>query len=348
MTTVATPRAILWVKPGDEALAAPVRGAAEKAALARVFAARRDSPWCAALALLGAPPRTDAVPLLKWHGDIPYFNAALLTDAAAGGAIAPRRTSDGGYEFVVDYSPRALWALARRQWAIARFCARAGEYPPGIAVSIVLGIAVQAQTLRLGRLVSRLPEWLADPESAPRAQRAIVREIQSLQMRRTAMHHVWDGILPRTDETMPPDMPDFFWNDAPAVPAPLPAGPVVAAGPWKGVPVCGGRVAGIAVVARRETLPADIAALKARQDAPLVLVFPAARPQAVEYFAAADAVLFAAGGALAHACTVARDMNIPGVTALGTDFLRAMEKHNGSWVAVDGGRGTVEILPPAA
>ena len=79
---------------------------------------------------------------------------------------------------------------------------------------------------------------------------------------------------------------------------------------------------------------------------PLVLVFPTARPDTVNYFELASAVVFGAGGALCHACTIAREQNLTCVTALGGAFIKAMEeaKQRDLWLNVNGASGEVGFV----
>jgi phosphoenolpyruvate synthase/pyruvate phosphate dikinase len=85
--------------------------------------------------------------------------------------------------------------------------------------------------------------------------------------------------------------------------------------------------------------------LHGRLGEPLVLLFAQARPETVELFPFASGLVFAEGGALSHACTVAREMNIPAVTAVGIGFLKQVEAAGEGVVRVtiDGGTGRVAL-----
>lgn len=116
---------------------------------------------------------------------------------------------------------------------------------------------------------------------------------------------------------------------------------------WKGLAASAGQITGMAFAVTVGRT--DIAALRAQaaaDNAPLVLVYTAALPQTVPEFAQADAVLFAQGGALSHACTMAREMNKPCVTGLGNAFWARVQEADGVWVAIDGAQGRVRLIAP--
>jgi pyruvate,water dikinase len=61
-------------------------------------------------------------------------------------------------------------------------------------------------------------------------------------------------------------------------------------------------------------------------------------------FPRAAAVVTDVGAPLSHAAIVARELGIPAVVGCGNATMRV---HSGDLIRVDGGRGTVEVLPPA-
>ena len=61
-------------------------------------------------------------------------------------------------------------------------------------------------------------------------------------------------------------------------------------------------------------------------------------------FPRAAAIVTDIGAPLSHAAIVARELGIPAVVGCGDATLRL---RTGDRVRVDGGRGTVEVLPPA-
>ena len=107
---------------------------------------------------------------------------------------------------------------------------------------------------------------------------------------------------------------------------------------WRGLPVSSGTVTGRAVFLSRDlTLPVT--------SDPLIAVFLRARPETTELFGQVVAVVYAEGGALSHACTVAREQGMPCVTGLGRPFFTLLSGRDGAvWLSVDGAAGTVDII----
>lgn len=333
----------LWIKFPDDAAFTAIPGADDKRALESVFdTGDPQSPWRAALAKVSAP--FSSAPLIKWYLDAPYFNAGALAAAASGGAMVVRRLPDGGYDFGLRPGLWPFFALLRAQWRITRFRAAADALPDSLALSLALGIVMQSHLIRMGTHAAHLAAYLATPDETPPHLRALVTDIQVLQMRRTALSPLWAAIIPADTAPFAAALPDYFWDDdEPAAPVTAPT--IASGGPWKGVPVCAGRVTGRAVAVDHNTSLDDIAALRARIDDSIILIFRAARPHSVEFFPYAQGVLFCAGGALSHACTVARDRNLPCVTALG-DGLWAVAAEGGVvHLSFDGAAGTVIIVP---
>src|SRR5690606_34342565 len=107
----------------------------------------------------------------------------------------------------------------------------------------------------------------------------------------------------------------------------------------KGLPVCAGKISGMAVVMVADTPPAEKPADSC------IFIFRHARPDTTECFAMADAVLFANGGVLSHACVVAREQGVPCITGLGADFYAQMKNTTGKvWLTIDGGTGDVRLV----
>lgn len=331
----------LWLKFPDDAAFTAIPSAEGKRALERVFdTADAQSPWRAALALIGLP--VQALPMIKWHRDAPYFNAAALAGVASGGALMPERTPDGGYRLVLRSGIGSFVAMMRAQWRITRFRARVDHVPGSLTLSLALGIVMQSHLIRMAAHAAQLPTYLAAPDSAPVHLRALVADMQALQMKRTALSSHWDAIVTGAADTAVESLPEYFWNEPSVLSIPAAR---TEQGPWKGLPVCAGMVTGLAVAMDRGITLDDLATLRARYHAPLILVFRAARPQSAEFFVAAQALLFCEGGALSHACTVARDRNIPCVTALGYDLWVYVSERESAWLSFDGATGTVSIVP---
>jgi phosphohistidine swiveling domain-containing protein len=231
---------------------------------------------------------------------------------------------------------------------LSRFLHRPDAKADPLVQSIALGLALQAAMLRLGGNGQDIAQWLADPPSAPAGKKAVIAQVQDIQRRRTALSPAWTALFStRHDDDLGIVLPDYFWDTPPETTAKSThqhATKKDSAGPWQGTPVCPGTVTGLAVIAKDGRDAEKLAALKQQYNAKLMLVFRYARPDTVEVFEQADAVLFCEGGVLSHACTVARDMALPAVTALGTGFFEAVKDAETLWLTVDGQAGTVAVL----
>jgi phosphohistidine swiveling domain-containing protein len=246
------------------------------------------------------------------------------------------KTDKGGFEFCVSHKLPHLWALLRGQWRITRFMAQRDLPDHKIAESLALGLCLQSLMLQLGSSTHMLAPWLAKPDSAPPQYRRVIHQLQAVQMRRTGLSSAWNELFPTVHqaEAAAEDLPAFFWDVPPSVTAaPKPIAP---AGPdFTGTPASGGQVVGRAVTDMKN-IPND--------GSPLILIFRQARPETVELFGHAAGLIFAEGGVLSHACTVARERNIPAVTGVGTGFLDYLKPRAGAWVSIDGDTGMVRVV----
>jgi pyruvate,water dikinase len=343
--------ATLWLKFPDEVLFSSRFSDEDKRKLESIFStADPQSPWSQALARLRFRAIEPDVRLIIWHRDAPYFNWSCLAGTVSGGAIQPVRAADGGYDMQISYKRPYLWALLASQWKIARFSRPYAPKKNDLAESIALGLVLQALILRLGAQAAQMPGWLAAPDVAPQQYRKTIRQIQAVQMRRTDMTSVWKEVFPTSSgENAPPEgLSEFFWDDAAPGPGNRAAQPQTETGKdgiWKGLSVCAGMVTGLAVAVPAVPEPAKLLALKEKYKAPLILVFRRARPETTELFPYADALVFAEGGVLSHACTVAREMSIPSVTAVGSGFYELVKNGEKIWLSLDGSGATVKILP---
>lgn len=341
--------ATLWLKFPDEVLFSSRFSVAEKRRLEDVFSATDDaSPWRQALDRIGLR-QPDHDRLIRWHRDAPYFNWSCMAQTVSGGAVHATK-KDEHYQMCVSYKPGDLWALLRSQWKVARFLQPKKEPKSDLAESIALGVVLQALVLRLGSNVDKMAEWLAVPHAAPKEYRKTLRQIQAVQMRRTEMSHVWKDVFPG-DHSPGGDadnLSEFFWDDDVPVDEPVAAAKQpVSDGQWRGLSVCGGQVTGLAIAVSSAPDPAALAALKDAYNAPLILVFRRARPETTELFGHAAALLFAEGGVLSHACTVARERNIPAITGLGPNFFELIKAGDKIWLNIDGRAATVARIPTA-
>lgn len=322
----------LWTKSPDEAVFCRRFSAAEKKILENVFSmTAQSSPFAEALHILSLASRGER--LVRWHEDVPYFNTSAFVEIISGGAMmaVPR---DDGYAFRLSYSPARLWALIKNQFRIARFVAHGASAVDDITISLALGLALQSYMLQLGAAARQLPGFLANPAAVPLRYRRLVQQIQAVQVKRTALSLAWTKLFPAgRGDAPPPGLPNFFWNEPPALaPAPQKAGADQKL--WRGHPVCGGMITG-KIVTDANDIPAD---------GPLIFVFPYARPETTEVFGRAAGLIFAEGGALSHACTVARERNIPAATGFGPGMYDFAKRNAGAWLTLDGGAGVAELV----
>jgi phosphohistidine swiveling domain-containing protein len=334
--------ATLWLKFPDELLATASFSAEEQKKFSSIFSPDENSPWRDALKRLGLKNPANPQPLIKWHKNAPYFNWAQFAQIISCGAMEPVKSSNGQYAFAARYSMVSFWNLVRAQWTITRYLQIPHE--DSIAESLALGIAMQFLILRLGSKSKFLAQWLAAPPSAPPSFRKIVTEIQSIQLRRTKMSYVWLELFPGLQRKEDGEaLPEFFWDDE--IPRAVKAEVSEATGEWKAMPVCAGKITGIAVIMNSKPDAESLRNLKSQYNAPLILVFRNGHPKTVEYFPLANALVFLQGGILSHACTVAREMNIPAVTAPAESFGEFLNtKEDKIWLEIDGAVGRIKAL----
>ena len=175
------------------------------------------------------------------------------------------------------------------QWKVEKFLAGSGTSEPLEALSkeaqqvrsLALGICQQALVMRLPAHDEKtFARWVMKPNLAPQGARATLRRILQIAQERDDLSSAW-GQEEWIEASTPPLKPSPPRS-------------------WQGLPVSPGRVQG--VVGRE------------------ILLFRFARPNAVEKFEGASALLFSYGGVLSHACSVARERGIPAVTAIGPDL----------------------------
>jgi phosphohistidine swiveling domain-containing protein len=325
----------LWQKVSDEvSLPGPLTGS-EQRRLAGVFdASDPASPWRRALARFALSPGPGA--LLRFVHGVPYFNATALSETLSHGTASPVPGPGGGVTFVSRRALLPTLRLLRTQWKLEAFLGGLPEPPPAgeeaVGESVAIGLAVQLLALRLPRRDDReLAGWLACPDSAPAALRATVRTLLEAQLRRTKLSPAWARLFEAgAARAEAPELPPYFWNEPPAA-APAAQRPSPATR-WTGIPICAGTVEGPVVL---ETEPGSG-----------VLVFAHARPGSVEQFSRASGLVFAEGGALAHACCVAREQGIPAVSGVGRGFLASVRarREAGETLVVELNGATGELV----
>lgn len=337
----------LWLRFAQDSSLPPRLNEVQQATLEEVFSA--DNPqslWNVALRRCGlnAPPCPEG--MLRWLQGAPYFNWSAMAQAVSGGSLVP--VPDGAsFTYKENYQLRALLGMLKAQWRLSGYVQRQTDAATPLpetqagrlTESLALGCAILGLTMRLpAKQQSLLQDALADSSKAPAAFRGVIAQIKQLQARRNILSSAWAQLF---DQVKPSDwqldgLPLLFWGAAPEIVENVGAAQSAAPGApptdgallaeqtvWRGITVAGQTtVTGRALLVRDDT---DIAAVKAATE-PLVLVFPLARPETVELFPYAVAVLYGEGGALCHACSIAREQNLPCLTALGQDFIRTLRQ----------------------
>lgn len=334
----------LWVKVSDEVGLPAELSAAEQARLASVFdSANPTSAWSRALARLGLPMPEPAPPVLRFVRGVPFFNGSLLAWVSSQGTVEPYEGQGGEVLYRSRLGLFGIFRVMRAQWRLEMSLKAFEKIEDPLEESIALGIAIQA-------LVQRLPAssetetaaWLAAPAAAPAPLRPTLSKLLVLQKRRNELSKAWAKLFP---SSAPPasgqDLPPHFWNEPPV----LSQKPEVAG---KGEPLLGNELRGIPIgpgLAEGRLLLVDDHAAPFPSGDSFVLLFPKARPETTELFGRGVAVLFAEGGALSHACSVAREQGIVCVSGLGRGLVEAarlwQRERKKILVRVDGGSGQV-------
>lgn len=352
--------AVLWMKFSEEATLPASFTPEEQRKFENVYdPSDPSSIWSRSCALLGLP--VGAGPLVSWYRNVPYVNWSEVVSTVSCGWIVVER-KNGSWAYGERRNLFTMGKLIRSQWKIERYVDThikpGAPLPPDrdgkLLESTALGLGLQAIMQRLPKnSPQEFAAWLAAPDKAPFTVRKTMMQIQAIQRRRTQLSPAWLELLPfRPARDFGPNVPEMFWDhpplnvvDDPATEAPASASPTLTAvqtDEWQGLPVCAGQVTGCAIIVTqiKDFTPPDMSDLP-------VLVFPRARPETVELFPHAAALLFAEGGALSHACTVAREQGIPCVTALGPEFFQRLQDMSAGgrkvWLAMDGA-GSVKIV----
>lgn len=337
---------ILWLSFPEDSLSGRRFDAAAQTRLAQIFDnADAGSPWRRALRHLRMTPPAEGVEMIGWRMNAPYINGTALAVILTDGTAVAVPDAARGYSFVTPHKIRSLPRVMLQQWRVTRFVQdrlRNLVEPDSdpIVESLALGLAIQVLLMRLNaQATANMPQYLANPASAPMVHRQTFRWLQELQIRRSALSPAWRQLffdVPATDAAPPPP---FFWDNEAGDYAGETAAAPTQGDIFHGQPVFAGRAQGLAeVIARIEEEPA------ARGDK-RIFVFRHARPETTMYFTQASAVVYAHGGLLSHACVVAREMQIPCITGMGDEFYERVSAAADQplWLAVDAASGNVKI-----
>jgi phosphohistidine swiveling domain-containing protein len=320
---VSAPLDLLWLKVADEVGIPSVLSSEEETSLALIFDAENSgSAWSLAIARLGFRQPWHLGPVLRFVGGVPFFNGSLLAAITSQGTIVPRR---GENDRVIYESKLGLFGIFRMMhahWRLEVFLRSEEPIADPIEESIALGLAIQSLSQRLpakGELDTAA--WLADPTSAPAPLRPTIEKILRLQRRRNSLSPAWKTLFPdlkpRPADGQESSLPAHFWNEPAALKAQEnPQTESFLGRTAKGIPISSGKASGRLILV--EGYPAILPAI----EGPLVLLFPKARPETTELFPQAIAVVYGEGGALSHACSIAREQGMVCVSGLGKNLVK--------------------------
>lgn len=346
---VSAPLDLLWLKVADEVGIPSVLSPDEATSLALIFDAENSgSAWSLAIERLGFSQPWHLGPVLRFVGGVPFFNGSLLAAITSQGTITPRRGKNDGIIYESKLGLFGIFRMMRAHWRLEVFLRSKEPIADPIEESIALGLAIQSLSQRLpakGELDTAA--WLADPALAPVPLRPTIEKILRLQRRRNSLSAAWKALFPakisRPPPTLESSLPAHFWNE-PAAAKPQETSPAESflGRRAKGIPICPGKASGRLVLV--EGYPAALPAI----DGPLVLLFPKARPETTELFHQAIAVIYGEGGALSHACSVAREQGVICVSALGRDLVKEARAWQSAgkivYAEVDGASGGLLCL----
>jgi phosphohistidine swiveling domain-containing protein len=347
---------VLWLKLSDDTSLPEVLSPADRDRLRAIFdASNPASPWSRALSELGL--QWPGGQVLEWFDDRAYVNGSAIATMISAGWVGAVRAKDGGFAYESRTKLMKLPSLLKSQWKIDAFVSKALDAPSATAAtdedddasavrqSLMLGLAMQALMLRLPKHEPReLAGWLAGSSPPPSRIAKTITDLKKIQVRRTELSAVWEKLFPRAPRTGPNPASDdaaaWLWvgtaNVSAAIePAPRPAQADLN-GPWRGLPVHPGRRSGRAwLVDLRDPVPPP--------PSPYIAVFAQSRPETVQHYGEAVAIVFGEGGVLSHACSIARERGVPAVTAAGRSLIAALRGRPDSWLTVDGETGEVAL-----
>ena len=328
---------ILWLKFSDDTSLPVELTAIEKEKLESIFDANNpQSLWSLALKQAGLKPIN--ADLVKWVGNTPYMNWTAMTDLITIGWVGLVPDEKQGFQYKLKGRLPNFIGFLKSQWKISQYFMRTinsalPETTEGkITESIALGFALLMLTLRLPtHNEAKLAGWLANPQDLKSSVQRTLVQIIEIQKRRTELSSAWHEYFPSRAGDTTDNLPKFFWNNAPTVETEI----VKLSGhsEWKGLPVSGGLITGRAVIAVQDT-----------GEGPFIYIFSQARPETIEYFERAIGIIYAQGGVMSHACTIAREMNINCITAAGGDFLDTVKAEENIQIEMNGATGEIKLI----
>lgn len=336
---------ILWMKFAEDSSLPDHLNNEQRAILENIFDPHTpQSPWAQAVKAIGfqVPFKGAAV---MWVDGTPYMNWTSLVRVVSGGGAHVVRTANDMFAIHYHYSFSNLFGLIKAQWQISRYLSVTLPTPlpdtetHQLIESLALGLCLLALTMRLKKSDEvSLARALATPENLSPMERKTIDQIAAIQKRRTDLSPVWHKLFPPTAPQA--DMcPPYFWNTPPEVGQGVPQTSAdQSCKEWQGIAVAGQSTVGRVVYLEKVR---DLAG----EAGPVIAVFAQARPETISVFPQVAGVLYGHGGSLSHACTIAREQNIPCVTALGADFLKVIRgAKNDLWVSIHPETGIVQVI----
>ncbi len=319
---------ILWLRFAEDTSLPTTLEKHQQNKLAEIFdPANPHSPWSLALERLGVKTAAPPAGLIQWFDHYPYMNWTYMSALLSGGTIQLVRAPDNTFSMSQTYGVFKFWRLLKIHWAISSYLAQIRNAPlpdepnDQLVQSLALGLCLLGLQQRLNISDDdNLASALQHPERLPKRQQETIRHIAEIQKCRTALSPAWETLFPMKETSSPQksntNRPPYFWNSPENKPNP-PKLIKTSSDCWKGTGICGAPVSGkLMIINSLNALP-----LLKKEERPLILVFQYARPDTIRLFSEADGVLYCNGGTLSHACTIAREQNIPCITALGEQFL---------------------------
>jgi phosphohistidine swiveling domain-containing protein len=326
---------ILWLRFAQDSGLPPILKPHEKHTLEAIFSATQaDSLWCRALRLLGLSSQHITEDLICWHNDTPYINWSAIVTLVSGGCLITQPNGDQ-FSYRYCYNITTLCRMIKAQWKISRYIQIHSE--PDLSLpndadeklieSIALGLCILALTMRVpSKNADALNDGLVDSESLSVTFKKVIKQIKALQYRRNQLSSAWKTLF-RGDETyeLSIDMPAFFWDTPPIDKKPVnhSMDSEILQSHWQGIPIAGNSISARVYLVRTKADFEQIKLISERR----ILIFPMARPETTELFPYAAAVIYAEGGALSHAASIAREQNIPSVTGVGKRFISDIIRH---------------------
>lgn len=237
----------------------------------------------------------------------PYFNWTWLVSKITKNCIKIEKT-EAGYQY---HSTKNIFKIAKlffyfiKVTNLAEKIIETYESQSNITLnqqsridSITLALCMLILTLSLPKHDEQLlSDWLKNPSTAPHS----ILLISKILHLRTKISKAWDGYY-KSDSNAnekQPVLPEYFWNND-----------------FKVNTV--NKIKFVSIVDTEGLFNIQYVdssksfhELNQTVSHPRAFVFKYATPEAVNYYQEADAIVFLNGGAFAHACVVAREMNKP-------------------------------------